>query len=111
MGYLNRTRTTMSDVSLASRVMLAQVIGRVCFPQNHASLLCKFKSRGEEGECDDEIEEKLECQKAMIDDFEDVPSFVKYRDCLEANDFHFDVCQVEKEQLTDYIQTTQYRYV
>merc|ERR1712137_1415363 len=103
----------MSDdkVSLASRVILAQVIGRVCFPQNHASLLCQFKNDGEEGACDDEIDEKFECQREIVEQFEDKEAFINYRDCLEENNFHFNVCQEEKEKLTEYIQSTDYRYL
>ena len=56
----------MSDtsVSLTSRVILSQVIGRICFPQNHASLVCRFKNR-DIADCEDEIEEKLECQSEV----------------------------------------------
>jgi len=98
-------------VLLSSRVILAQVIGRVCFPQNHASLVCQFKTDGEEGACDDEIEEKLNCHREIIENFEDKEPFLNYRDCLEENNFHFNVCQDEKEKLTTYIQTTDYKYL
>ena len=50
---------------LSSRIILAQVIGRVCFPKNQASLLCKFKNQYNPSECDEAIEEKFECQKTM----------------------------------------------
>merc|ERR1712137_747477 len=86
---------------ISSRIILAQVIGRVCFPQNQAALLCQFKNSLNPEECDDAIEE----------DFQDEEAFINYRDCLENNEFHFNVCQDEKEKLTEFIHSTKYRYL
>merc|ERR1712137_848249 len=56
---------------ISSRIILAQVIGRVCFPQNQAALLCQFKNSLNPEECDDANEEKLECQSAIVEDFQE----------------------------------------
>src|SRR3990167_7740464 len=55
----------MSDAEgnplLSSRIILAQVLGRVCFPQNHAEIVATLKSK----DTSDETQARLECQKPM----------------------------------------------
>lgn len=58
-----------NNILLSSRIILAQVLGRVCFPQNHAALLCEFKARQNHEDprsvCEDEHTEMLDCQREM----------------------------------------------